>query len=97
MLLSPQTIRSGLTPLSSPERLSSAVSRSLASTRWTALLMMPGCTMATVAWRAAGLAGVSANASGPAPTLASATATPSTASPAAGEVPRRASRRGSTR
>ena len=81
MLLSPQTIRSGFTPLSSPERLSSAVSRSLASTRWTVLLTIPGCTMAIVAWRTAGLAGVSANASGPAPTLASAAATPRTASP----------------
>src|SRR5712691_6912770 len=81
VLLSPQTIRSGFTPLSWPERLSSAVSRSLASTRWTALLTIPGCTMATVAARTAGLAGVSANASGPAPTLASPAITPSTASP----------------
>ena len=38
--------------------------------------------MATVAWRTAGLAGVSANASGPANTLASTAATPSAASPA---------------
>ena len=81
VLLSPHTIRSGFTPLSRPERLSSAVSRSRASTRCTALLTMPGCTMAIVASRTAGLAGVSANASGPAPTLASAAATPSTASP----------------
>src|SRR5215472_7047050 len=81
VLLSPQTIRSGFTPLNSPERLSSVVSRSLASTRSTALPTTPGCTRATVAWRTAGLAGVSANASGPAPTLASAAATPSAASP----------------
>ena len=81
MLLSPHTIRSGLTPLSSPERLSSAVSRSLASTRCTVLLIMPGCTMAIVTCRTAGLAGVSANASGPAPTLASPAATPASASP----------------
>ena len=43
--------------------------------------MMPGCTMAIVTCRTAGLAGVSANASGPAPTLASPAATPSSASP----------------
>src|SRR5580704_6789499 len=42
---------------------------------------MPGCTMATVAWRTAGLAGVSAKASGPAPTPATVAATPSTAIP----------------
>src|SRR5271165_3194591 len=80
VLLSPQTIRSGFTALSSPERLSSAVSCSLASTRWTGLLIMPGCTMAIVTDRAAGLAWVRANASGPAPMLASPAATPSTAS-----------------
>src|SRR5689334_16550749 len=82
VLLSPHTIRSGLTPLSLPERLSSAVSRSLASTRWTALFTIPGCTMAIVASRVTGLAGVSANASGPAPTPTTATAAPSTARPA---------------
>ena len=81
MLLSPQTIRSGCTPLSVPPRLSSAVSACDACTRRLVLLIMPGCTMATVTWRTAGLAGVSANASGPAPTLASAAAAPSTASP----------------
>src|SRR5580700_12282216 len=81
VLLSPQTIRSGFTPPRRPERLSSAVSRSLASTRCTVLLIMPGCTMATVAGRTAGLAGVSANASGPAPTLTSPAVTPSSASP----------------
>src|SRR5271167_4012839 len=48
---------------------------------------MPGCTMATVACRTAGLAGVSANASGPAPTLASAAATPASASPGRRVVP----------
>src|SRR6266480_2676028 len=87
VLLSPHTIRSGLTPLSLPERLSSAVSRSLASTRWTALFTIPGCTMAIVASRVTGLAGVSANASGPAPTPATATAAPSTARPALGFAP----------
>src|SRR5689334_16735330 len=87
VLLSPHTIRSGLTPLSLPERLSSAVSRSLASTRWTALFTIPGCTMAIVASRVTGLAGVSANASGPAPTPATATAAPSTARPAFGFAP----------
>src|SRR6516164_2083403 len=81
VLLSPQTIRSGLVPPSSPERLSPAVSRSLASTRLTALPTIPGCTMATVTSRAAGLAGVSANASGPAATVVTAAATPSAASP----------------
>src|SRR5580700_6755442 len=81
VLLSPQTIRSGMTLPSRPERLSSAVSRSLASTRCTVLLIMPGCTIAIVTCRTAGLAGVSANASGPAPTLASPAATPSSASP----------------
>src|SRR5690242_9658803 len=87
VLLSPHTIRSGLTPLSLPERLSSAVSRSLASTRWTALFTIPGCTMAIDASRVTGLAGVSANASGPAPTPATATAAPSTARPAFGFAP----------
>src|SRR5690242_13967121 len=87
VLLSPHTIRSGLTPLSLPERLSSAVSRSLALTRWTALFTIPGCTMAIVASRVTGLAGVSANASGPAPTPATATAAPSTARPAFGFAP----------
>src|SRR5689334_5081069 len=87
VLLSPHTIRSGLTPLSSPERFSSAVSRSLASTRATALLTIPGCTMAIVAWRAAGLAGVSANASGPAPRLAAAAITPRAASQGRGAGP----------
>src|SRR6267154_182650 len=77
VLLSPHTMRSGLTPLSPPERLSSAVSRSLASTRWTALCTTPGCTRAIVASRATGLAGVSANASGPAPTPTTAHGPPS--------------------
>src|SRR6266851_1000656 len=89
VLLSPHTIRSGFTPPSWPDRLNSAVSRSLASTRRTVLLMMPGCTMAIVTCRAAGLAGVSANASGPAPTLASPAARPSTASPGRTAVPLR--------
>src|SRR5581483_3261473 len=80
VLLSPHTIRSGLTPLSSPERLSSAVSRSLASTRLTASLTIPGCTRAIVVSRTAGAAGVSANASGPAPTLTTAATTPRAAS-----------------
>src|SRR5882724_4081673 len=87
VLLSPHTMRSGFTPLSPPERLSSAVSRSLASTRWTALCTTPGCTRAIVASRATGLAGVSANASGPAPTPATATAVPSTARPGRNVAP----------
>src|SRR5580693_313521 len=81
MLLSPQTIRSGRTPPSLPPWLSSAVSVCDACARRLALLTMPGCTMATVTCRTAGLAGVRANASGPAPTLASPAAAPRTASP----------------
>ncbi len=65
-----------------PPWLSSAVSVSDACSRRLTLLSTPGCTMATVTWRTAGLAGVSANASGPAKTLASPAATPSAASPA---------------
>src|SRR5579875_1196621 len=100
VLLSPQTIRSGLAPANRPERLNSAVSRSLASTRSVGLFTMPGCTMATVTCRTAGLAGVSANASGPAPTLASTPTAPAIAAPArpagpgAGPVPRLGARRG---
>src|SRR5580704_16896797 len=82
MLLSPHTIRSGCAPPSVPPWLSAAVSVSDACSRRLTLLSTPGCTMATVAWRTAGLAGVSANASGPANTLASTATTPSAASPA---------------
>ena len=80
MLLSPQTIRSGLTPPSSPPLLSSRVSVSLASTRCTGLFTTPGCTMATVIDRAAGNGGVSANASGPATATTTRAATPAAAS-----------------
>ena len=48
---------------------------------------MPGWTRATVTWRTAGLAGVSAKASGPAPTLASAAAAPTVASPQRPDAP----------
>ena len=89
MLLSPQTIRSGRTPPSVPPWLSSAVSASDACARRLALLITPGCTMAIVTCRTAGLGGVSAKASGPAPTLASAAATPRTARPDRREAPGR--------
>ena len=48
MLLSPQMIRSGLTPPREPPLLRDAVRVSEASTRWTALATVPGCTSATV-------------------------------------------------
>ena len=80
MLLSPQTIRSGFTPPSSPPPLSSRVSVSLASVRCTGSFTTPGCTMATVMDRAAGNGGVSANASGPAPATTTRAATPAAAS-----------------
>src|SRR5580692_12495709 len=89
MLLSPQTIRSGLTPASRPDRLNSAVSVCDACAARLALLITPGCTMAIVTWRTAGLGGVSAKASGPAPTLASPAASPRTASPDRQEAPGR--------
>src|SRR5580704_8297575 len=89
MLLSPQTIRSGRTPASVPPRLSSAVSASDACAARLALLITPGCTMAIVTCRAAGFGGVSANASGPAKTLASPAATPRAASPHRQEAPGR--------
>ena len=48
---------------------------------------MPGWTRATVTWRTAGLAGVSAKASGPAPILARAAAVPMMASPQRPDAP----------
>src|SRR5579862_7390610 len=89
MLLSPQTIRSGRTPPSVPSRLRSAVSACDACELRLASRTTPGCTMAIVTCRTAGLAGVSANASGPAPTPDSAAATPRTAKPDRHEAPGR--------
>src|SRR5580698_7871118 len=89
MLLSPQTIRSGLTPASRPPRLNSAVSVCDACAARLALLITPGCTMAIVTCRTAGFGGVSANATGPAKTLASPAATPRAASPHRQEAPGR--------
>src|SRR5579875_3323623 len=65
MLLSPQTIRSGLAPASRPSRLSCAVSAWDACVRRLGLRTTPGCTIATV--------------SCPAPTLASTPAAPAIA------------------
>src|SRR5580658_3344771 len=89
MLLSPQTIRSGRTPSSVPPRLRSAVSACDACERRLASRTTPGCTIAIVTYRTAGLAGVSANASGPAPRLATPAATPRTANPDRREAPGR--------
>jgi hypothetical protein len=89
MLLSPQMIKSGRTPPIVPSWLSSVVSVCDACVLRLALWTTPGCTMAIVTCRTAGLAGVSAKVSGPAPMLATAAAMPKTASPGRQEAPGR--------